>query len=157
MLGEHALNTRSCPVPAVPRILGAAGAIPFVLLVAVSWIQGPHQAPSQYALLVYGAVILSFVGALHWAFAMIAAGLTERARNRHYLWSVVPALLGWVALLLPPVATLLLLVAGFWSHYLLDRRLAARVALPDWYLPLRLGLTLTVSLALLLALAAALV
>jgi hypothetical protein len=157
MFGEYAMNTRSCPVPAVPRILGAAGAIPFALLAALAWFQGPHQALSQYALLVYGAVILSFVGALHWAFAMVAEGLTERARNRHYLWSVVPALLAWVALLLQPVAALLLLMAGFWSHYLLDRRMVARAALPDWYLPLRLGLTLTVSLALLFALAAALV
>lgn len=148
------MNTRSCPVPALPRFLGAAGIIPFLALAVLSWVQGPHQSPSLFALTAYGAVILSFVGALHWAFAMITEGLTERERNRHYLWSVVPALLGWVALLLPPVAALLSLVAGFCSHYLLDRLLAARAALPPWYLPLRLGLTLTVSLALLLALGA---
>jgi len=150
------MNTQVCPTPAMPRALGVAGAIPFLLLAALSWVQGPHQATSQFALMAYGAVILSFVGALHWAFAMVAEGLKEWERARHYLWSVVPALLGWTALLLPPVATLLLLVAGFWSHYLLDRRLAARAALPGWYLPLRLGLTLTVSLALLAALAAVL-
>lgn len=141
----------------MPHALGAAGVIPFPLLTAMSWIQWPYQAPSQFALMAYGAVILSFVGALHWAFAMLADGLAERERTRHYLWSVLPALLGWIALLLPPVATLPLLLAGFWSHYLLDRRLAARVTLPHWYPPLRLGLTLTVSLALLLALAATLI
>lgn len=150
------MNTRACPIPTVPRALGAAGAVPFLILTAMSWVQGPLQAPSQFALMAYGAVILSFVGALHWAFAMIADGLTERERTRHYLWSVAPALLGWIALLLPPVSSLILLIAGFWSHYLLDQKLAARAVLPDWYLPLRLGLTLTVSLALLLALAGAL-
>ena len=150
------MNTQVCPVPAVPRALGAAGAIPFLLLTAMSWVQWPYQAPSQFALMVYGAVILSFVGALHWAFAMILDGLAERERSRHYYWSVLPALLGWIALLLPPVPTLLLLLAGFWSNYLLDRRLAALATLPHWYLPLRLGLTLTVSLALLLVLAAVL-
>lgn len=150
------MNTQVSPIPAVPRTLGAAGAMPFLILAAMAGIQWPYQAPSQFALMAYGAVILSFVGALHWAFAMILDGLTERERSQHYYWSVVPALLGWIALLLPPVATLLLLLAGFWSHYLLDRRLAVAANLPQWYLPLRLTLTLTVSLALLLALAAAL-
>jgi len=150
------MNTRVCSIPAVPRALGAAGAVPFLILATMSWAHGPLQAPSQFALMAYGAVILSFVGALHWAFAMVADGLAERERSRHYLWSVVPALLGWIALLLPPVTSLILLIGGFWSHYLLDRQLAARATLPHWYLSLRLGLTLTVSLTLLLALAGAL-
>ncbi len=148
------MNPRFSPDPAVPRILGAAGAIPFLLLAVLSSIQGPYRESSQFALMAYGAVILSFVGALHWAFALVVEGLTERERGWHYLWSVVPALLGWLALQLPPVASLLLLAAGFWAHYLQDRRLAARITLPTWYLPLRLGLTLTVSLSLLAALVA---
>lgn len=150
------MKTQAFAVPPVPRALGLAGVIPFLFLTVLSWVQGPYQAPSQFALMAYGVVILSFVGALHWAFAMIADGLSERERVRHYLWSVVPALLGWIALLLPPVSTLILLLAGFWSNYLLDRQLAARATLPHWYLPFRLGLTLMVSLALLAALGAAL-
>ena len=115
------MKTQVIAVPPVPRALGFAGVIPFLLLTVFSWFQGPYQDPSQFALMAYGVVILSFVGALHWAFAMIADGLSERERGQHYLWSVIPALLGWVALLLPPVTALILLLAGFWSHYLLDR------------------------------------
>ena len=150
------MKTQVIAVPPVPRALGLAGVVPFLFLSGLSWFQGPYQAPSQFALMAYGVVILSFVGALHWAFAMIADGLSERERVRYYLWSVVPALLGWIALLLPPSSTLILLLIGFWSHFLLDRQLVARATLPRWYLPLRLVLTLMVSLALLLALGAAL-
>lgn len=142
------MKTQVIAVPPVPLTLGLAGVVPFLFLSGLSW----FQAPSQFALMTYGVVILSFVGALHWAFAMIADGLSERERVRHYLWSVVPALLGWIALLLPPASTLILLLMGFWSHFLLDRQLVARATLPGWYLPLRLGLTLTASLALLAAL-----
>jgi hypothetical protein len=146
------MKTQVIAVPPVPLTLGLAGVVPFLFLSGLSWFQGPYQAPSQFALMTYGVVILTFVGALHWAFAMIADGLSERERVRHYLWSVVPALLGWIALLLPPASTLILLLMGFWSHFLLDRQLVARATLPGWYLPLRLGLTLTASLALLAAL-----
>ena len=41
-----------------------------------------------------------------------------------------------------------LLIAGFILHYWQDRRLAASVSLPAWYLPLRLRLTVVACLAL---------
>jgi hypothetical protein len=95
-------------------------------------------------------VILSFVGALHWAFAMLAPDMADAERKRAYAWSVIPALLGWVALLLPPSLTVVLLLLGLWSHYSQDVRLIRRIALPDWYLPLRLGLTSAASLGLII-------
>lgn len=139
---------RCCPVPIWPRRLGAAGALPFVALGLLSWIEGPWQSEFRFALLAYGAVILSFVGALHWAFAMLAADMAESERKRAYAWSVVPALVGWAALLLPPSLTVPVLLAGLWAHYTQDVRLTHRVVLPVWYLPLRLGLTSAASLGL---------
>jgi hypothetical protein len=143
--------------PSMPIALGGAGALPFLLLALMVAIPGPFQGSCQFALTAYGAVILSFVGALHWAFAMTSGSLQARQRNLYYLWSVVPALLGWMALLVPLVISLLCLLTGFWLHYLLDRRIVTVVSLPVWYLPLRLALTFTVSLSLMVALAAALV
>lgn len=96
------MNNLSIPIAAVPRVLGAGTAIPFLLLAALSWVHGPYQPPSEFILLACGVVILSLshvVGAPHWAFTMVAEGLTEWEHNRHCLWSVVPALLGWTALL----------------------------------------------------------
>lgn len=138
----------ACPVPVWPRRLGAAGALPFVVLGILCWVEGLWQSEVRFALLAYGAVILSFVGALHWAFAMLAPDMAEAERNRAYAWSVVPSLLGWIALLLPPFLTVVLLLLGFWAQYLQDVRLIRRIALPDWYLLLRLGLTSAATLGL---------
>ena len=63
---------------------------------------GGHRAHRWgTALLAYGAVILSFVGALHWGFAMALGGLSDRERTHRFVWSVVPSLLAWPAVLLP--------------------------------------------------------
>lgn len=143
----------ACPVPAWPRRLGAGGALPFILLPVVVLFDPVRADFWQYAALAYGAVILSFVGALHWAFAMLLPGDGESQRNRHFAWSTVPALLGWLALLLPHAAGIGLIVAGLCFHYLRDRKLAIDSAsgavLPAWYLPLRLSLTTAATLGLL--------
>ena len=108
----------------------------------------------------YGAVILSFVGALHWAFAMSLSGLSVAKRRECFIWSVVPALLAWVAatiMLVPAQGGMVsmffgfavaatLLIVGFVANYVQDVRLARVAALPLWYLPLRLRLTTVASI-----------
>jgi Protein of unknown function (DUF3429) len=64
------------------------------------------------------------------------------------VWSVVPSLVAWMALLMTPRSAVMLLVAGFLIHLWQDRRLVQRVNLPAWYLPLRLKLTLVACLSL---------
>ena len=54
----------------------------------------------------------------------------------------VAALLAWPAVMLEPAFGALLLVAGFVAHIWQDHRLAGRVVLPDWYLPLRRQLSI---------------
>ena len=130
--------------PATPPTvawLGYGGLLPFIAL-ALAALAGlaPHVAWGG-ALRAYAAVILGFVGALHWGFAMALAGLSPAQRQAAFIWSVVPSLLGWLALLAPPVAGVALLVPGFLAHYAQDLRLARRAPLPAWYLPLRLRLT----------------
>lgn len=144
-------DSSEVPIPALPRAvawLGYGGLLPFagLALARLAGLGDPWVAP---ALLAYGAVILSFVGALHWAFAMTLPALGERQRVQLFVWSTVPALVAWPALLAGPEAGALLLVAGFGAHYLQDRRLAARASLPSWYLPLRLRLSALASLSLL--------
>ena len=82
--------------------LGYAGLIPFVVLAPASLLDAHHGITWSDALFAYGAVILSFVCALHWGFAMALPGLDERTRVRSLLWSVVPSLIAWPALLLVP-------------------------------------------------------
>ncbi len=134
--------------PRVVSLLGYGGLLPFIGLSLASVLEvGP--AWIAQALLAYGAVILSFVGALHWAFAMTLIELPEARRTWMYAWSTLPALAAWPALLLEPRVGSVMLVAVFALHYLQDRRLVTLVALPVWYLPLRLRLSTAATLCLL--------
>jgi hypothetical protein len=92
----------------------------------------------------YAAVILSFVGAIHWGIAMIHRDIPDRERTVIMGWSVVPALVAWVGLLLAPPPGLTLIGAMFVIHFSMDRQLAARFPIPAWYLRLRGGLTFVV-------------
>ncbi len=131
--------------PAYVAGLGYGGLLPFALTALGTLLDPARRELWQQALLTYGAIILSFVGALHWAFAMGAG--EERQARALYLWSVMPALAGWVALLLPllmprgAVAGAVLLIAAFGAHYLQDKRLARLHPMHGWYLPLRLRLS----------------
>ncbi len=139
------------PAPAsLPRPvawLGYGGLLPFLALAAAVLLRVAEDL-ARPALVGYGAVILSFVGALHWGFAMLLPGLGEAERTRLFAWSTVPALVAWPALLASPPLAAFILMAGFVAHYLQDRRLARRAALPAWYLPLRLQLSSVACLSL---------
>lgn len=129
---------------ALPRTvawLGYGGLLPFLVLTPASLLDHHHGAVWSDALYAYGAIILSFVGALHWGLAMSLPELSERQRSAWFTWSVVPALIAWPAVLLLPPLAAPLLVFGFIAHYLQDRRLARQATLPGWYLPLRLRLS----------------
>jgi len=128
------------------RLLGFAGLVPFVSAAGALFF-GPAglEALAMRSLLAYGAIILSFMGAVHWGLAM--ASTREDAVAQLSL-SVLPGLLGWVALLLPPTPACLLLLVAFIALYWFDLRAAPRGAVPDWYPALRLPLTLGVVLCL---------
>jgi hypothetical protein len=128
---------------------GYGGLLPFVALALACVLDG--AATWRFALLSYGALILSFVGALHWGCAIASSALSGRQRNVCFAWSIVPALLAWATFFLTPGVASMLLAAGFGAHYLQDRQLARHAGLPAWYLPLRLRLTVVASLCLLVA------
>jgi protein-L-isoaspartate O-methyltransferase len=144
-------------IPAMPASvawLGYGGLIPFIVLALAAALDATPAlhtgavlhatamfALGTRALFAYGAVILSFVGALHWAFAMTLHDLPAARRNTAFAWSVVPALLAFVALVLPPPIGAALLILGFLAQYGQDVALTRVANLPAWYLPLRLRLT----------------
>lgn len=134
-------DNQSVALPRAVAWLGYGGLLPFLALAPASLLDQHHGAAWSDALYAYGAIILSFIGALHWGLAMSLPELTERQRSTRFVWSVVPALIAWPAVLLSPPLAAPLLVVGFVVHYLQDSRLARQASLPDWYLPLRLRLT----------------
>lgn len=135
--------------PAVVTWLGYGGLLPFLALATacVAWPAGRAQWWTP-ALIGYGAVILSFVGALHWGFAMTAQDMPPNERRNSFVWSVVPALMAWPALLLPAPWAVALLIAGFVAHLARDLQLRERTTLAPWYLRLRLQLTTVACLCL---------
>jgi len=137
--------------PKYVALLGYGGLLPFVGLLLLIPFSAQYRPFLTQALVAYGAVILSFVGALHWGFAMTLQDLHADQCRERFIWSVIPALIAWPALLLPAPLGLLLLIFGFVAHYWQDRRLVKAATLPAWYLPMRLRLTLVASLCLLLS------
>ena len=143
------VNGAKTAMPPMVAALGYGGLLPFVALASASVLDADAMLRWQSALLSYGAVILSFIGALHWGFAISAGGLSDKQRNACFFWSVIPALLAWLTFFLVPIIASALLSAGFLAHYLQDWRLVRQADLPSWYLPLRLRLTVVACASLL--------
>lgn len=126
-------------IPPVPLALGLTGLIPYWGL-ALGIVTGADLglgAPAlALALAAYGAVILSFLGGIRWG---IAVAMEEQdAARRGYLISVVPSLLAWAALALPPEPRLWTLAGLHVLLGLLDYGLVCREEAPEWFGRLRL-------------------
>ena len=140
------------PIPRAAFWLGTTGLVPFVVLTSALYAMPGSANPVLVVWLsAYSAVILSFVGAVHWGVAMTHQHMREADRALFMAWSVVPALAAWASLLLPAKTGLLLMASTFAVHYAADRQLAQRFGLPAWYLKLRGGLTAMVALCLIMA------
>ena len=139
-------------VPLIAAVLAAAGALPFIgLLAAHIWGVEPFGRPPVSVLALYAAVILSFMGAVHWGLAMAEFG-GHRDTAWSYIVSVLPALLGWFALAFLPIGAALGVIAfGFGLLLLYDLRALRLDRAPAWYAKLRWPLTLVVVPCLLLA------
>jgi hypothetical protein len=116
---------------------GYGGLIPFAAgALGACW--APTAPLAVPALTTYAAVILAFVGAVHWGVAV--ARPTLPGRDRIVLASVVPALIAWPLLLLPPAFALPGLALAFLTVRLVEVRTSG-AWLPPWYGRLRSHLT----------------
>jgi hypothetical protein len=125
--------------------LGYAGLLPFALGAVLVWLVRDDAHP--YATLMlscYAAVIISFLGGIHWGLAMrqAAAG----APPWLYGWGVVPSLVAWVAVVMPPYAGLVVHGVMLVACYLVDRRTYPLLGAAPW-LTLRFRLTVVASLS----------
>ncbi|MBX2825689.1 MAG: DUF3429 domain-containing protein [Gammaproteobacteria bacterium] len=140
---------QSIPGPAL--WLGLGGVLPFLACTAGMIAgSGVVESMAKIGLIGYGAVILSFLGGIRWG-----ALLTDRARLKKWsplLLSVLPSLVGWLALLVNLLFGLLILIVGFGFQYYLDRQAQGEGIYPQWFSRLRTWLTVLVLLCLLVAL-----
>lgn len=133
----------------IAKALGYAGLIPFVTFSIGCWIETSYLYHTVYALITYAAIILSFMGAIHWGMAM---SKTDNKQNNHFIFSVIPALAAWFSLLIPEFFSLIILLMGFIFLISYDLAVEKSQGFPGWYIPMRIKLTFIVSLSLISAL-----
>ncbi len=135
-------GARTSHVWTPPWVLGFAGVVPFVALAAIIRL-GPQTWYAYWmaALSYYGAVILTFVGALQWAYALKRSAQGGSAWLQ-YGFSVAPALIAWLSLLFSVWTALQMQAAGLLVCYAFDRNMARFDPVPAWFLRMRAVLTL---------------
>lgn len=134
--------------------LGWAGVIPFLLAAFLVWFPLLDLRESAVRILcLYGGIIFSFLGGVHW-------GLELRQREKSaslisgYIISVIPSLVAFAAVFMPPFLGLMILSVGFVGMVIYDYRMLIRKNAPDWYVNLRIQLTTVVFICLFSALVA---
>ncbi|MEQ1951830.1 DUF3429 domain-containing protein [Mesorhizobium sp. CN2-181] len=142
------------PLEVAGRLVGWLGLTPFIVLSL--WLFGiapdhPWRGGTIHLLLVYGAVVLSFLGGVRWG----AALSPEPAAKPSELWlALPPVLIGWSAVFAPTPAAFALLAVAFAAQGAWDAFAAHSGRLPGWYGRLRVVLTVGAVVTLLIAFAA---
>ena len=131
-------------IPTSALVFGSSGVLPFVLLTLLNFSNINFLIPNpMFAILAYGATILSFIGGIQWG---IIIHKTKIDRN---LWielgtSIFPPLLGWSSLLASGLTGYIILICGFLFALFVDHKMANLNLIPTWYFRLRFFLTLMV-------------
>ncbi len=152
-------------------LLTAAGMVPFLVLGAVVLLDPLGSRTAIQVLISYGAVVLSFLGAVHWGFALRdtahpAGGeplppAVLGAERQLLVFGVVPAIIGWVALSVAlhfaaPALALFLLLVGFFITIVVETIGRGRNVVASNYLALRWAASIVVLVVLLVVLFAVL-
>lgn len=128
-------------LPAALR-LGYAGLVPFVVGALLTWLVRPDAHPYVTAALsAYAAVIVSFLGGIHWGFALRQSAPPASL----FGWGVLPSLAAWVGVTMPPYAGLVVHGVMLVVCYLVDRRVYPVQGAAAW-LTLRFRLSAIASL-----------
>lgn len=152
-------------LPSVALLLGYGGLIPFW---ALALLPGAVAKALPFsvadALLLYGALIVTFVGAISWGIALVHPHAAPELRSQLLIYSVLPSLICFATLVwqrgpaqghdaassggsgVGLAAAVLIAVALLALRQ--DRRLSRRLAMPEGFLRLRLHLTVGAALGL---------
>lgn len=131
------------PLPAWALRLGYAGLLPFVGGALLVWLVWPDVQPLvAQGLSAYAALIISFLGGIHWGLAMRQAEPPPQL----LAWGVMPSLLAWPAVMMPAHAGLVLHGLLLLLCYAVDRQLYPRHGAGRW-LTLRFRLSAVAALS----------
>ena len=128
--------------PAWALRLGYAGLLPFVTGTLLVWLVRAEAHPYvTLGLSAYAAVIVSFLGGIHWGLAMRQADPPPAL----FTWGVVPSFPAWVAVMMPPSAGLVIHGVMLLVCYAVDRRVYPAQGAGHW-LTLRFRLSAVAAL-----------
>ena len=132
--------------PQLAKLMGFGGLVPFAGCAVLMYSGSPSaNIVALFANAVYGAVILSFVGAVHWGLTM-----REDRSPYWYIWSVIPAIMGWLSIVLLDIKiSLLTLAIAFTLAWSVDRQASLQGLIPAWYMQMRHILTAGATISLL--------
>ncbi|KAF9878315.1 hypothetical protein CkaCkLH20_04353 [Colletotrichum karsti] len=164
-------------VPREPLALGIAGTLPYLATslstMYLSWdlnLEWPststflnniymNQELAQYWLnllepiqLGYGAIIISFLGAVHWGMEYAEKTPDPRRTQFRYGMGVVAPMVAWPTLLMPVEYALTSQFAAFTFLYLADVRAKNKGWTPPWYGTYRFVLTAVVGVSIFISL-----
>lgn len=132
------------PPSAAARRLAWAGLLPFAGGALLVWLVHDDVRPyATLALASYAAVIISFLGGIHWGLAMRHG---DDAPTALLVWGVVPSLVAWLAVMMPPASGLVIQGLMLVVCYAVDRRLYPAHGAAAWLL-LRFRLSASAALA----------
>ncbi|KAI1120877.1 hypothetical protein F5Y10DRAFT_257546 [Nemania abortiva] len=163
--------------PKEPYWLGLAGTLPYlgtsVSTVYLAWVLNtPWPAPSTLVnnLLIsqetasnvlaalepiqlgYGAIIISFLGAVHWGLEYTEKTPDQIRTRFRYGIGVVAPIVAWPTLFMPVEFALTTQFAAFVALYFADARATVRGWAPAWYNTYRFALTAVVGVAIVISL-----
>jgi hypothetical protein len=123
--------------------LGYLGLVPCVAGALLVWLVRPEAHPYvALALAAYAAITVSFLGGIHWGLAL----RHNEPPVAPLVWGVVPALVAWPAVMMPPDSGLVILGVMMIVCYAVDRRLYPAQGVGQW-LTLRFRLSAVASLS----------
>lgn len=99
----------------------------------------------------FGAVLLSFLGAIHWGFEFSRFG--GELGNRRYVLGLIPVMCAWPTLMLEPQIALVGQWAAFVATWFIDLRATTAGWAPKWYSSYRFMLTFAVGASIIATLA----
>jgi hypothetical protein len=124
------------------KILTYSGSIPFIFLTYLGFSKATHFLTIDISLILisYGAIILSFISGMHFAYAI----LQDKINNRLLILSNIIALISWLCLLINFKLALVAIIIGYICNLIIDFVSYKNLVIKKWFFNLRLRISLIV-------------
>ena len=125
-----------------PVLLGYLGLIPFIVSSVLVWIPEYHHIATQ-SLTTYAAVIVTFIGGVHWGIAMQTLNAIDNDHHSvstQFIFSIIPSLVAWIAVVMNQSYSLLIIAICFVLFWYIEKVFFNKT-LKNWYRSLRTNLT----------------